>query len=132
MSSGSTPGVGESARDLVINRLGDCLVVVLPDDLGSGTVEQVRAGFSRAGGGVKGVILDCSGLEVLDIDDCQCLQRLRRMFSLLGARAVLMGLKPGVVAALIGLGCDAEELEGVLGLENALAFVRGESDKRLV
>lgn len=130
MSSGATPGAAESARDLVINRLGDCLVVVLPDDLGSGTVDQVRAGFSRAGGGVNGVILDCAGLEVLDLDDYQCLQRLRRMFALLGARTVLMGLKPGVVAALMGLGCDGAELEGVLGLENALAFARGESDKR--
>jgi rsbT antagonist protein RsbS len=125
MSSGPTPAVAESARELVTNRLGDCLVVILPDDLGLATVDQVRSGFSKAGEGVRGVILDCSGLEVLDIDDYQCLQRLRRMFSLLGARTVLMGLKPGVVSALIGLGCDGAELEGVLGLENALAFVRG-------
>lgn len=132
MKSGSTNGLSDLSRDLVVNRLGDCLVVVLPDDLGSGTVDQVLACFSRTGEGVHGVILDCSGIEVLDIDDYQCLQRLRRMFSLLGARTVLMGLKPGVVSALISLGCDGAELEGFLGLENALAFVRGQSDKRRI
>jgi len=119
----------DSGRDLVTNRLGDCLVVVLPEDLGQATVELVRSGFSRAGSGISGVILDCSGLEVIDIDDYQCLKRLARMLSLLGARTVLMGLKPGVVAALIGLGCDGSELEGALGLENALALVRAEAGR---
>lgn len=115
----------DTLRELVVNRLGDCLVMVLPDDLGPQTLDQVRTGFIRAGSGVIGVVLDCSGLEVLDSEDHECLQRIRRMLSLLGARSVLLGLKAGVVAALISLGCDGEGLDGVLGLEKALSLVRG-------
>lgn len=115
----------DTLRELVVNRVGDCLVMVLPDDLGPQTLDQVRTGFVRAGSGVVGVVLDCSGLEVLDIEDHECLKRIRRMLSLLGARTVLLGLKAGVVAALISLGCNGEGLDGVLGLEKALSLVRG-------
>lgn len=111
--------------ELVVNRIGDCLVMVLPDDLGPQTLDQVRAGFVRAGSGVVGVILDCSGLEVLDSEDHECLKRISRMLSILGARTVLLGLKASVVAALISLGCNGEGLDGVLGLEKALSLVRG-------
>lgn len=115
----------DTLRELVVNRVGDCLVMVLPDDLSPQTLDQVRTGFVRAGSGVVGVVLDCSGLEVLDIEDHECLKRIRRMLSLLGARTVLLGLKAGVVAALISLGCNGEGLDGVLGLEKALSLVRG-------
>lgn len=124
MTAQTGPPAFDAARDLVVNRLGDILVLVLPDSLDSGVVEMACAGFSRSGGGIVGVVLDCSGIDVLDLDDYRCLERLRRMFSLLGARTVFMGLKPGVVAALISLGCDGTGLDGVLGLENALAAAR--------
>lgn len=120
----TSPHQTETMHELVVNRMGDCLVVVLPNDLGPQTLDQVRASIKRVGTHVTGVILDCAGLEVLDLEDHQCLQQLRRMFSLLGARTVLLGLKPGVVAALISLGCDGEGLEGVLGMEQALSLAR--------
>lgn len=72
-----------------------------------------------------GVIIDLSGLEIMDTDDFEALRRTLSMVALMGARPILAGLRPGVVSALVGLDIDTEGIEAALNLDEA--FKRFES-----
>lgn len=119
----------DAGKSVIFNRLGDCLVFLVPDELGPATFDSIRVGFCQAQSvaPVRGVVLDCSGLEVLDLDDFGSIQKIRKIFGLLGAQTVVLGLRPGVVAALVGLGCESESLVGAIGLEHALKLIRMEN-----
>jgi rsbT antagonist protein RsbS len=72
-----------------------------------------------------GVILDVSGVEILDLDDFNGLRRTMEMAEVMGARPILSGLKPGVVSALIDLGADSEGVNAVLNLDDAFQLLEG-------
>jgi rsbT antagonist protein RsbS len=73
--------------------------------------------------GACGVILDVSGVEVMDIDDFDNLRKTMEMARVMGARAVLSGLRPGVVAALIDLGAMVDGVEAAINLDDAFRLV---------
>jgi rsbT antagonist protein RsbS len=70
------------------------------------------------------VILDCSGIEVMDAEDFAALRRTVAMASLMGAKTVLAGLQPGVVSALVDLGADLDGLPTALSLDDAFRRFR--------
>jgi rsbT antagonist protein RsbS len=72
-----------------------------------------------------GVILDVSGVEILDLDDFNGLRRTMEMAEVMGARPILSGLKPGVVSALIDLDADPEGVKAVLNLDDAFQLLEG-------
>ncbi len=68
---------------------------------------------------VSGVVLDLSGVEVLDSHDFEAIRRAVAMAKVMGARTVLAGLRPGVVSALIGMDVDLDGLEAVATPDDA-------------
>jgi rsbT antagonist protein RsbS len=86
-------------------------------------LERVQASRSN------GVILDVSGIDILDLDDFNGLRRTMEMAEIMGARPILSGLKPGVVSALIDLGADPEGLNAVLNLDDAFRLLDGIQEK---
>jgi rsbT antagonist protein RsbS len=71
--------------------------------------------------GSNGVILDVSGLEMLDSEEFAALRRIISMTDLMGAKSVLVGLRPGVVSSLIEAGADVDGLEAAVSLDVAFA-----------
>ncbi len=71
-----------------------------------------------------GVILDLSGVELMDAEDFEALRACTRMATLMGARSVLVGLRPGVVSALVDLGVDVDGIEATLDLEEAFRILQ--------
>jgi rsbT antagonist protein RsbS len=78
--------------------------------------------------GSRGVILDVSGLETLDTEEFAALRRVIAMVDLLGAQSVLVGLRPGVVAALVNMGADVDGLLAAIDLDAAFALLRPEPE----
>ncbi len=74
--------------------------------------------------GSRGVILDFSGLETLDSDEFAALRRIIRMSTIMGAESVLVGLRPGVVSALIEAGADVDGLRAAIDLDAAFALLQ--------
>jgi rsbT antagonist protein RsbS len=72
--------------------------------------------------GSRGVILDVSGLETLDSEELAALRRIIVMTALMGAESVLVGLRPGVVSALIEAGADVDGLKAAVNLDAAFAI----------
>ena len=102
-----------------------CVVASIQIDLDSEVLRQFRVDLlecvqkSRA----NGVILDVSGIDILDLDDFIGLRRTMEMVEIMGALPILSGLKPGVVSALIDLGADPEGIETVLNLDDAFQLL---------
>ena len=68
------------------------------------------------------VLLDLSGLVSMDEQEYDDLVATARMLTLLGAGTVLVGLRPGMVAALAALDVDLAALPGARDVEQGLAL----------
>ena len=73
---------------------------------------------------VAGVILDLSGVEIMDVDDFSNLRLTMSMVELLGAQTVLSGLRPGVVSALVELGAETDDIQATLNLDEAFLLMQ--------
>lgn len=73
--------------------------------------------------GTSGVILDVSGLETLDLHEFAALRQIISMVEIMGTSAVLVGLQPGVVSALVGGGADVDGLRSALDLDAAFVLL---------
>ncbi|MBW2271584.1 MAG: STAS domain-containing protein [Deltaproteobacteria bacterium] len=78
--------------------------------------------------GSRGVILDVSGLETLDSAEFAALRRIITMSTIMGAESVLVGLRPGVVSALIEAGADVDGLRAAINLDAAYALLQPEPE----
>lgn len=67
--------------------------------------------------GVKGVIIDVSGVEIIDSFFAQAICDTTRMTYMLGATTVLTGLKPEVAASLVDLDIDFKDVRIAMDLE---------------
>ncbi len=75
--------------------------------------------------GVKGVIIDISGVKIIDSFLAQALYNTVRMVSMLGAVTVLTGLKMEVAASLVDLDIEFRDIQIAMNLEEG--FQRLES-----
>ena len=78
--------------------------------------------------GSSGAILDVSGLETLDSNELAALRRIMAMAVLMGTESVLVGLRPGVVSALIEAGADVDGLRTAISLDVAFALLEPQTE----
>ena len=103
----------------------NCLVASIQIDLTPSILDQFRRDLlvelqSRR---ARGVILDLSGIEVMDLSDFENIRSTVSMARLMGAAAVVCGLRPGVVASLILLGADTDDLQAARNLDMAFELL---------
>jgi rsbT antagonist protein RsbS len=115
------PGVAiQVSRDVVVASIQ----VDLDDDVLARFREDLLHRIHETGS--RGVILDVSGLETLDSDEFAALRRIITMSTIMGAESVLVGLRPGVVSALIEAGADVDGLRAAINLDAAFALLQQE------
>jgi len=104
-----------------------CVVASIQIDLTPEVLRQFRIDLLERvqKTSANGVILDVSGIDILDLDDFNGLRSTMAMAEVMGARPILSGLKPGVVSALIDLGADPEGVNAVLNLDDAFRLLDG-------
>lgn len=114
------PQHGGAARiPLQISR--DCVVASIQVDLDEGVLRHFRddlLGLLHRSGLVA-VILDVSGVDLMDGQDFEALRKIVAMTELMGSRCIISGLQAGVVASLVELDVDLEGLETTLNLDAA-------------
>jgi len=106
-------------------RQGDCLIApiqaALTDiqmlEFRSNLVDEV--GRNRS----KGVIVDVSGLDVIDSFTARTLQDVTRMVRLRGAEAVVVGIQPALAFAMVQLGLSLDGVATALDLDQGIALV---------
>jgi len=105
-------------------RLRDVLLVPLQGEIGDETAAQLSDDVLRLvqSSGVRGLVLDITGLWMVDSHLCALLSRLAAAASLMGARTVLCGMKSDIALTLQTMGLDLAAATA-LTLEDALAML---------
>ena len=108
----------------------DIVVASIQVDLDEDVLARFREDLLRRihETGSRGVILDVSGLETLDSDEFAALRRIITMSTIMGAKSVLVGLRPGVVSALIEAGAEVDGLQAAINLDAAFALLQPEPE----
>ncbi len=111
---------GDSARiPLQISR--ECVVASIQVDLSPEVLRRFREELLELlhASGATGVILDVSGIGVMDHQEFEALRRTMAMARLMGAESVVAGLRAGVVSALVELGVETDDIVAALDLDDA-------------
>ena len=116
---------GSTANRIPLQMSNNCLVASIQIDLTAGVLEQFRDDLltELQARRARGVILDLSGIEVMDLSDFENIRSTISMARLMGVPAVVCGLRPGVVASLILLGAETDELQAARDLDMAFQML---------
>ena len=110
-----------------IMRMGDHLLVMLQGDLEDATVEEIEREVTRevSRTSARGVLIDVSGLSVVDSFVARIISRIVAMIRLLGADATIVGVQPAVAITLVELGVPLRHVDTALSAEQGMARLRG-------
>jgi rsbT antagonist protein RsbS len=98
----------------------DRLAMTLQDDL------TARIVSARA----KGVLIDISGLEMVDSFIGRMLGDIAAMSRVLDAETVVVGMRPAVAITLVELGLSLSGVRTALDIERGMALLRRRIDAR--
>jgi rsbT antagonist protein RsbS len=74
--------------------------------------------------GTNGLVIDISALETVDTYVARVLAETGQMARLMGARTVLVGMRPEVAATLVRMGYAMEGVQTALNLQEGVALLR--------
>ncbi|MGL1894180.1 MAG: hypothetical protein OCD02_21300 [Spirochaetaceae bacterium] len=105
-----------------INVLKKCLIVSLPAVFSPGTLkilaEEVPNSLIEFS--CIGIIFDFSQVNQISDDEFQSILNISESSKLIGASPVFVGFKPGVVAAIIRLGINTDNIMAKLNIEDGV------------
>jgi rsbT antagonist protein RsbS len=110
---------------VAILRQGDYLIASVQSDLTDSEVLALRdelaerVGRSRA----KGVVVDVTGLDVIDSFVARALRAIASTARLRGAKTVVVGIRPDVAIAMVQFDLNLEPLHAALDLDEALGLL---------
>ncbi len=115
MSRGSIP----------ILRIGPTLLTTIPVELRDAVADAFQADvltdIERSG--ATGLVIDISGLDVVDTYVARILAETGRMARLMGTATVLVGMRPEIAATLVRMGYDMGGVRTALNLDDGLALL---------
>ncbi|MGC0406255.1 rsbT antagonist protein RsbS [Streptomyces sp. SAI-126] len=107
--------------------LGDVLLVTLQGELHDEAAEQLQHDIPQRIASspvpVGGVVIDISGVEIVDSFLGRILAEIAASARLLAARTALAGMRPAVAITLVELGLTLPGLETALNVEKALSLL---------
>ena len=109
-----------------ILQLGDCLLVTIQVDLQDQTALALQddlAGRIEATGG-RGVLIDISALEIVDSFIGRILGSISGMAGIMGARTVVVGMRPAVAITLVELGLSLEGVRTALDVQRGMDLLK--------
>ena len=108
----------------------NCVVASIQIDLSDEVLGRLRTDLLQLiqRSGCEAVIMDVSGVQIIDREEFEGLRQTMSMASIMGAAPVLCGLRPGVVASLVELGADVDGIDAAADLDRAFELVEDRSD----
>jgi rsbT antagonist protein RsbS len=118
--------VSDFRGTIPILRLGDILISTIHVDLHDAVAEAFQADVLTVieKTGAKGLVIDVSGLEMVDSYVARIVADTGRMAKLMGTQMVLVGMRPEVAATLVRMGYSMEGVKTALNLDEGLAALR--------
>lgn len=113
------------AGHVPVLRLGDVLLVTLQGELHDSMAFQLQQDLAETivRSGVTGVVIDISGVEMVDSFLGRVLAEIAAQTELLAARTVVAGMRPAVAITLVELGLTLPGLRTALTTEAAMEYL---------
>jgi len=115
------------ASSVPVLALGDVLLVTLQGELHDATAEQLQDHISHRIAHhpvpVGGVVIDISGVEIVDSFLGRILAEIAANARLLATRTVVAGMRPAVAITLVELGLTLPGLVTALDVDRALSLL---------
>ena len=113
----------ESSSRIPLQLSRNCIVASIQVDLTQSVLHNFRVDLLEflQRSGAQAVIFDLSGLEILDLEEFEALRHTMSMVSLMGAKSIVAGMRPGVVSALIALNADIDGILAAFNLDDAFS-----------
>ncbi len=110
-----------------MQRTHGCLVVSLQIDLRDAVLRQFQVDLLERTKTLqpKGIIIDISGLTLIDTHEFAGLRRAMAMARLMGCATVLVGMQPGLAASIAEVDANCDELLTARSLEEAFLLLDG-------
>ncbi len=107
-----------------ILRIGETLLASIQIELRDQVAHELQEDIllSLEQRATRGLILDISGLEMVDTYVARVLVETARMAKLMGAKTVLVGMRPEVAATLVRMGYAMDGVLTALNLDQGLAL----------
>jgi rsbT antagonist protein RsbS len=117
------------AERIPILRMGELLLVSIQVDLHDQLAVQLQDDLTLAiqKYGARGVLIDISAVEIVDSFIGRMISDISGMGRILGARTVLVGMRPAVAITLVELGLSLPGVETALTVERGMSLLRSES-----
>ena len=114
---------GSGGAGPTTTRVGAALVVTLPRELDDDALAALRGRTldQARHAGVRAVVFEASGLDVVDAEEFGALAAIARAAAWLGVRPMLVGLSAGLVRYLVDADLDTSAFEPFGTLDDALA-----------
>lgn len=108
-----------------ILRVAGILLVSIQVDLGDTVAEALQEDILQAISRTAstGLIIDVTGLEVVDSFVARVLVDTARMARLMGTETVLVGLRAEVAATLVRMGFDVTDVQAALDIDSGLVLL---------
>ncbi|UCG24875.1 MAG: STAS domain-containing protein [Chloroflexota bacterium] len=119
----------ESSARIPLQLSRNCIVASIQVDLTYDVLRRFRADLLEylKQTGAQAVILDLSGLEILDLEEFEALKQTMSMVSLMGAKSIVAGMRPGVVSSLIALNADVDGILAAFNLDDAFSQIEAQN-----
>ncbi|MDT0611929.1 STAS domain-containing protein [Streptomyces lancefieldiae] len=119
------PQGGSVTGRVPVLRLGEVLLVTLQGDLHDSTAQQLQQDLAEtiSHSGATGVIIDISGVEIVDSFLGRVLAEIAGQTELLAARTVVVGMRPAVAITLVELGLTLPRVHTALSTEVAMELL---------
>ena len=113
-------------------KLKDNLIVSIQGSLGDRLVLQLKNDITNAieRGGVRGLVIDLSGIDVMDSFISRAIRDIGLVARLMGVRAIISGMEPMVAMTLVEMGMDLEGVRAALNLEAALDMLARDASRK--
>ncbi|MGK7875308.1 MAG: STAS domain-containing protein [Xenococcaceae cyanobacterium] len=104
----------------------NCVVASIQIDLTQELLQQLRQDLLEKlyASKARGVIIDVSGVEIIDFTDFTELRNIIDMVAMMGAKTVISGLNPGVISALVDLDAEIDGINAALNLDDAFVLIK--------
>ena len=114
-----------TANRIPLQMSNNCLVASIQIDLTADVLKQFREDLltQLQAEHARGIILDLSGIEVMDLSDFENIRSTISMAKVMGVSSVVCGMRPGVVASVVLLGADTDEIRAARDLDMAFELL---------
>jgi rsbT antagonist protein RsbS len=111
----------QGGTHIPIIKLYDTLIVTIQVELSDSIVMQLKDDIGDAiqDLGPRGLIMDVSGVEIIDSYISRAIRDIGLIAQLMGVEAVISGLDPNIALTLIEMGMGLEGVKTYLNLESA-------------